>query len=75
MERKVNIQNFVDALGMENLITSIEGDTPCNAIMALYTDPEGMKVAARPIKGITFNSKEAGRDCLFVCKGAGFREE
>lgn len=75
MERKVKIQNFVDALGMENLITSIEGDTPCNAIMALYTDPEGMKVAARPIKGITFNSKEAGRDCLFVCKGAGFREE
>lgn len=75
MERRVNIQNFVDALGMENLITSIDGDTPCNGIMALYTDPKGMEVAAHPIKGITFNSKEAAGDYLFVCKGAGFREE
>lgn len=75
MERKVTVQNFVDDLGMENLITSIDGDAPCNAIMALYTDPKGMEVAARHIKGITYNSKEVSGDYLFVCKGAGFREE
>ena len=57
---KVTLQDIIDALGMENLITSIDGDTPCNAIMSLYTDPDGIKAGAREIKGITFNSKEVG---------------
>ncbi|MBQ6623051.1 MAG: hypothetical protein IJH57_00385, partial [Mogibacterium sp.] len=74
MERIVTVQSIVDALGMENLITSIDGDTPCNAIMSLYTDPDGIKAGAQEIKGITFNSKETGKDFLFVCKGAEFKE-
>lgn len=74
MKNKVTIQDIIDALGMENLITSIDGDTPCNAIMALYTDTKGKQTAAIEIKGITYNSKEADEDYLFVCKGANFKE-
>ena len=74
MNNKVTIQDIVDALGMENLIAAIDGDTPCNAIMAMYTDPKGKDAAAREIKGITYNSKEVAQDYLFVCKGANFKE-
>ena len=28
-----------------------------------------------PIKDITYNSLEAGEGTLFICKGAGFKEE
>jgi UDP-N-acetylmuramyl tripeptide synthase len=74
MHKKVTLQDIVDALGMENLITSIDGDTPCNAIMSMYTDPDGIKAGAREIKGIAFNSKKTAQDFLFVCKGAEFKE-
>ena len=74
MKAKVTIQDIVDALGMENLLTSIDGDTPCNAIMSFYTDDKGKEAAVREIKGITYNSKEVGEDYLFVCKGANFKE-
>ena len=75
MKQKVTIQSFADALGMENLISSLNGASPCSGIMSLYTEPDGKKAAATEVAGVTYNSKEVKPGYLFVCKGAHFREE
>ena len=75
MDRKVKLQNFIDALGMENLLVSINGVSPCDAIMSLYTDDAGVSCASREISSVTYNSKEVKTGTLFVCKGAHFKEE
>ncbi len=75
MDRKVTIQDFIDSLGMAGLLTSIGGESPCSAIMALYTDPGMKELGAKEVKGVTYNSKEAEEGTLFVVKGAHFREQ
>lgn len=75
MERKVKLQNFIDALGMANLLVSINGESPCDAIMSLYTEPEAQVLGAKEICSVTYNSKEVKDGTLFVCKGAHFKEE
>ena len=75
MDRKVTIQDFTDALGMAGLLVSVNGRTPCDAVMALYTDEAGRECGAREVTGVTYNSREAGRGSLFVCKGAHFKEQ
>ena len=75
MERKVTIQDFIDALGMEGLLTSVGGEPSCSAIMALYTVPEMNELGATAVKGVTYNSMEAAEGSLFVVKGAHFKEQ
>ena len=75
MERTVTIQDVIDALGMEGLLVSINGEPSCSALMALYTDPVLAEIGARPVSGVTFNSMEAAKGSLFVCKGALFKEK
>ena len=75
MDRKVTIQDFIDALGMAGLLTSIGGEPSCSAIMALYTEPGAGALAAKEVKSVTYNSKEAGEGALFVVKGAHFKEQ
>ena len=75
MERKVTIQDFIDSLGMEGLLTKIGGEPSCSAIMALYTVPGMRDLGAKAVKGVTYNSKEAAKGSLFVVKGAHFREQ
>ena len=73
--KKVTIQDFLDALGMENLLVSINGEAPCDALMALYTDPGCAAAGQKEITGISYNSREVGPGMLFVAKGAHFREK
>ena len=75
MNRKVTIQDFIDSLGMAGLLTSIGGEPACSAIMAFYTEPSAKELGAHEVKGVTYNSKEADEDSLFVVKGAHFREQ
>ena len=75
MERKVTIQDFIDSLGMEGLLTKIGGEPSCSAIMALYTEPGMKELGACEVKGVTYNSKETAEGSLFVVKGAHFREQ
>jgi UDP-N-acetylmuramoyl-L-alanyl-D-glutamate--2,6-diaminopimelate ligase len=75
MSRKVTIQDFIDSLGMEGLLTSVGGEPSCSAIMAFYTVPEMKELGAAEVKGITYNSREAAEGTLFVVKGAHFREQ
>ncbi len=56
MNRKVTIQDFIDSLGMANQITSINGETPCAAIMALYTVREMMEFGAKGVGGVSYDS-------------------
>ena len=74
MDRTVTIQDFIDALGMAGQLVSINGEPACSALMAMYTDPELAGIGAKKVSDITFNSMEAGRGTLFVCKGALFKE-
>ncbi len=41
----------------------------------LVTDSNLYSHAADSVRGLTYNSKEAAQDTLFVCKGAAFRPE
>lgn len=75
MNRKVTIQDFIDALGMEGLLTSIGGESSCSAVMALYTVPEMKALGAREVSGVTYNSKEVKEGMLFVVKGAHFKDQ
>lgn len=75
MKERTTVQEFIDALGMAGLLVSINGETPCDAVMALYTDADGIACGAKEVTGVTYNSKEAGEGSLFVCKGAHFREK
>ena len=75
MNRKVTIQDFIDSLGMAGLLTSVAGEPACKAIMAFYTVPEMKKLGDCEVKGVTYNSKEAGEGTLFVVKGAHFKEQ
>ncbi|MBQ9273107.1 MAG: UDP-N-acetylmuramyl-tripeptide synthetase [Mogibacterium sp.] len=75
MKRKVTIQDFIDALGMENQVTKVGGEPVCKAIMALYTSPDMAGIAGTEVSGVTYNSKEASEGTLFVVKGAHFREQ
>ena len=75
MERRVNVQDVIDALGMAGQLVSINGEPSCSALMALYTDPALAETGARPVSGVTFNSMDVIRDSLFVCKGALFKEK
>jgi len=75
MERKVTIQDFIDALGMEGLLSKVGGEPVCKAIMALYTSPDMAGIAGTEVSGVTYNSKEASEGTLFVVKGAHFREQ
>ena len=75
MKKTVTIQDFIDALGMEGLLTTIDGQQSCAVLMALYSDAELKEAAGRAVSGVTYNSLEAGEGSLFVCKGAHFREQ
>ena len=75
MSRKVTIQDFIDSLGIEGLLTSVGGEPSCSAIMTFYTVPEMKELGAVDVKGITYNSREAAEGTLFVVKGAHFREQ
>ncbi len=75
MKRKVTIQDFIDALGMEGLLASVGGEPVCSAVMALYTEPEMKELGSLEVKGVTYNSREAAEGTLFVVKGAHFREQ
>ena len=75
MKGTVTVQDFIDALGMAGLLASINGEPPCSALMALYTEPELSAAAKREVSGVTYNSREAADGSLFVVKGAHFREQ
>ena len=75
MKRKVTIQDFIDALGIEGLLASVGGEPVCSAVMALYTEPEMKELGSLEVKGVTYNSREAAEGTLFVVKGAHFREQ
>lgn len=51
MERKVNIQDVIDALGMAEQLVSINGEPSCSALMALYTDPSLSAIGAMKLSG------------------------
>lgn len=73
MKKTVTIQDFIDALGMSGLLTSINGQPSCAALMALYSDAGLREIAEREVNSVTYNSLEAGAGSLFVCKGARFK--
>lgn len=75
MDRKVTVQDMIDALGMAGQLVSVNGEPSCAALMALYTDKDLAEAGARGISGVTFNSKEVSEGSLFVCKGAHFKEQ
>lgn len=75
MDRIVTVQDIIDALGMAGQLVSLNGEPSCAAIMALYTDPALAAAGSEKISGITYNSLEAAKGTLFVCKGALFKEK
>jgi len=75
MDRKVTVQDIIDALGMAGQLVSINGEPSCAALMAMYTDPAAAEIGAGPISNITYSSIEVSEGSLFVCKGARFREQ
>ena len=75
MNRTVTIQEFIDALGMAGQLVSINGEPSCSALMAMYTDPRLAGIGEKKVSGVTYNSMEAGKGSLFVCKGALFKEQ
>ena len=74
-ERIIRIQDFIDELGLAGLLLSIDKESPCNAIMDSYTGQEKAAKYQTPVKSVTYNSLEASESCLFVCKGAHFKEQ
>ena len=75
MNRTVTVQDMIDALGMAGQLVSVNGVPSCVALMALYTDPDLAAAGSKRISSITYNSLEAAKGSLFVCKGALFKEK
>ncbi|MBR2674816.1 MAG: UDP-N-acetylmuramoyl-L-alanyl-D-glutamate--2,6-diaminopimelate ligase [Mogibacterium sp.] len=74
-ERKKKVQDFIDELGLAGLLVSVDGQSPCNAIMDSYTNTGEDSKTDALVKGVTYNSLEVEKDFLFVCKGVHFKEE
>ena len=72
---KVKVIDFIDALGLEGLLTSVDGESACSSVISYVTDPAKVAKAAKAVRGVTYNSREAGKGSLFVCKGAHFKEQ
>lgn len=75
MNRKVTVQDIIDALGMAGQLVSVNGEPACSALMALYTDTALSGVCSGKISNVTYNSLDASKGSLFVCKGALFKEK
>lgn len=74
-KRSIRIQDFIDELGLADLLVSIDKESPCNAIMDIYTGAEGSDKGSTEVTGVTYNSLEVAEGSLFVCKGAHFKEK
>ena len=74
-ERIIRIKDFIDELGLAGLLVSIDKESPCEAIMGIYTGSESSAKENTPVSGVTYNSLDAGEGSLFVCKGAHFKEQ
>ena len=72
---QVRVIDFIDELGMQGLLASVDGETPCSAVLSYVTDEEKIKRSSAEVTGITYNSREAKPGVLFVVKGAHFREQ
>ena len=72
---KVKVIDFIDNLGLAGLLTSVDGESACSSVISYVTDPAKIAKASKAVTGVTYNSREAGKGSLFVCKGAHFKEQ
>ena len=78
MENKrdhVRVIDFIDELGLQGLLASVDGESPCSSVISYVTDQAKIRRASAEVSGITYNSREARPGILFVVKGAHFREQ
>ena len=78
MENKrdhVRVIDFIDELGLQGLLASVDGESPCSSVISYVTDQAKIRRASAEVSGITYNSREAKPGILFVVKGAHFREQ
>ena len=78
MENKrdhVRVIDFIDELGVQGLLASVDGESPCSSVISYVTDQAKIRRASAEVSGITYNSREAKPGILFVVKGAHFREQ
>ena len=71
----IKVIDFIDALGLAGILTSVDGESACSSVISYVSDPEKIAKADREVTGATYNSREAAKGSLFVCKGAHFREK
>ena len=71
----IKVIDFIDALGLAGILTSVDGESACSSVISYVSDPVKIARADREVTGVTYNSREAGAGSLFVCKGAHFREK
>ena len=71
----IKVIDFIDALGLAGILTSVDGESACSSVISYVSDPVKVARADREVTGVTYNSREAGAGSLFVCKGAHFREK
>ena len=71
----IKVIDFIDALGLAGILTSVDGESACSSVISYVSDPEKIAKADREVTGVTYNSREAAKGSLFVCKGAHFREK
>ena len=60
IQRNVKVIDFIDALEKAGLLVSSASDG---------------SVPEKDVTGVTYNSREAGEGCLFIVKGAHFKEQ
>jgi len=72
---KVKVIDFIDNLGLAGLLKSVDGESACSSVISYVTDPAKIAKASKAVTGVTYNSREAGKGSLFVCKGAHFKEQ
>ncbi len=72
---KKTVMDFIDALGMEGLLVSVDGEQVCSAVVSYVADADKAAAAAREVTGVTYDSRAVKPGTLFVVKGAHFREK
>ena len=75
IKKQVRVIDFIDELGMQGFLTSVDGESPCSSVISYVTDAEKIKRSSAEVTGITYNSREAKPGVLFVVKGAHFKEK
>ena len=74
MKKTVTIKDFIDALGAKGLLAAKEGQELSAVLAGLYSENDTKNAVNALVSSVTYNSLEAGKGSLFVCKGAHFKE-